>query len=343
MFSVVIPLYNKVHTIVETLHSVLLQDFLDFEVVVVDDGSTDGSLDMVARCFDDPRVRIIHQENLGEGGARNSGIAAARYDLIALLDADDLWLPGYLSEMNDAVREFPDAGMFCCGGVSRYPDGSGYIRQSDKYGDSRQKVDYFEAPFFFGNASSIVFSKKKLALTGGFPVAMAHHADIVFFFKLALKTEVVFCPSLLTVYNLGIPGQAVGDRRANTRAIVDSSNQIYGFWDSLESEEKNPSCLSAIMQNLRDGIRYSFSNSDYELLDYFLQNTNSSLLDRLTNIEKFIYKRPRLRSAALARIWAATLADATGRPPERPGWRSSSSTRSAPLNSAAQQSSRSSE
>jgi hypothetical protein len=55
------------------------------------------------------------------------------------------------------------------------------------------------------------------------------------------------------------------------------------------------------MQNLRDGIRYSFSQSDYELLNYFLQNTSSSLLDKLTNIEKFIYKRPRLRSAALAR------------------------------------------
>ena len=277
VFSVVIPLYNRGHTIVDTLHSVLSQGFRDFEVVIVNDGSTDDGAEKVEDALSDPRVRLIHQEHAGEGAARNAGVKAARFDLIAPLDADDLWLPGYLSEMKAATEEFPDAGMYCCGGVSRNTDGSGYVRQSPSY-RRRRKVNYFKGPFFFGNASSTAFRRHYFFEVGGFPVGMAHYADAVFFFKLALKTEVVFSPALLSIYNLGVLGQATADRRANIAGIIESSNQIYEFWDSLHPDEKDPMCVAAIVETVRHGLQYSLANSDYSLVDSFLENIDPLLV-----------------------------------------------------------------
>jgi glycosyltransferase involved in cell wall biosynthesis len=95
--SVVVPLYNKARYVQRTLDSIARQTFSDFEVIVVDDGSTDNGCDLVAS-FTDRRMRLVTQENLGPGAARNRGLEEARGDLIAFLDADDEWLPEYLAE-----------------------------------------------------------------------------------------------------------------------------------------------------------------------------------------------------------------------------------------------------
>lgn len=291
LFSVVIPLFNKAHTIVDTLDSVLSQKFQGFEVVVVDDGSTDGGPAKVERRFRDHRIRLIRQEHQGDGGARNRGVAAAGGELIAILDADDLWLPGYLTEICEAAREFPGAGMFCCGGVTLYRDGSGYIRQSRSY-QRTQTVEFFVDPYFFGNASSTVFRRDLFAMAGGFPVGMQHYGEAVFFFKLALNTTVVFCPELLTVYNRDIEGQVTADARANVAGIVDSVNQIYWYWNSLGVHQRNPKCLSAILRSVREGLRYSMVRNDHSLLRYFLDNVDPGILSRIHPVERLCYRRP---------------------------------------------------
>ena len=100
------PLYNKAPYVARALASVVAQTFPDFEVIVVDDGSTDRSAEIVGE-FPNPRVHLIRQRNLGPGAARNRGIQEAHGDLVAFLDADDEWLPGYLSE---SVRLLDEAG-----------------------------------------------------------------------------------------------------------------------------------------------------------------------------------------------------------------------------------------
>jgi hypothetical protein len=117
--SIVIPLYNKAPYVRRALASILTQTWQDFEVIVVDDGSTDGGADIVARCAD-RRVRLICQPNAGPGAARNRGLREARYELVAFLDADDEWLPeylarsvGFLSSHSDVVSismAYSDAG-----------------------------------------------------------------------------------------------------------------------------------------------------------------------------------------------------------------------------------------
>ena len=110
--SVVVPVYNKERYLRRVVDSVLAQTFTDFELVVVDDGSTDGSLE-VARSYADPRVRVVAQANGGEGAARNRGIAESRAPLLALIDGDDEWHPSFLERMSALARDVPDAGLYC--------------------------------------------------------------------------------------------------------------------------------------------------------------------------------------------------------------------------------------
>jgi len=109
--SVVIPLYNKDPYIARALNSVLAQTFQDFEVIVVDDGSTDDGA-AVVRGFADPRIRLIQQENQGVSAARNRGIAAAQAELVAFLDADDEWLAGFLETIAKLRQKYPRSGAY---------------------------------------------------------------------------------------------------------------------------------------------------------------------------------------------------------------------------------------
>jgi len=110
--SVVIPLYNQAQYFTEAVESALGQTYRDFEIIVVDDGSTDDSA-VVAQQYSDS-VRYIRQANQGLAGARNTGIRAARADLVALLDSDDVWLPTYLERIMGLVAQYRQAVVYYC-------------------------------------------------------------------------------------------------------------------------------------------------------------------------------------------------------------------------------------
>lgn len=112
--SVIVPLYNKAGYILRTLESIAAQNMGDFEVIVVDDGSTDGSADVV-RSFADPRFRLIAQANAGPGAARNRGLLQARAPYVAFLDADDRWLPDFLQVNVALLERYPEAAAVSCG------------------------------------------------------------------------------------------------------------------------------------------------------------------------------------------------------------------------------------
>lgn len=107
MISVIIPLYNKERFILEALYSVLNQSYADFEVVIVDDGSTDGSVEIV-QGVSDSRIRLVSQQNAGPSAARNRGVREAYYDWIVFLDADDMMLPDSLATFASVIASHSD-------------------------------------------------------------------------------------------------------------------------------------------------------------------------------------------------------------------------------------------
>ncbi len=120
--SIIVPAYNAADTIGGTLESLLAQSFTDFEIVVVDDGTPDDTLAVVAR-YDDPRIRVVRQTNRGLAGARNGGLAVARGAYIGFCDADDLWEPQKLAAHVRHLDESPDVGISFAG--SRLIDADG--------------------------------------------------------------------------------------------------------------------------------------------------------------------------------------------------------------------------
>jgi len=128
--SVIVPTFNRRDLIPRALASVLDQSFRDLEVLVVDDGSTDGTMDILAT-LDDPRIRVLRREcNQGQSAARNVGISQACGELIAFQDSDDEWLPGKLARQVEILRQHPEVEMVY-GDLQRLPrDGEPFVIQA---------------------------------------------------------------------------------------------------------------------------------------------------------------------------------------------------------------------
>ena len=162
MISVVIPLYNKAHTIVNTLTTVMNQTYRNFEVIIVNDGSTDNGVDVIKSNFNDPRIRIINQENAGVSAARNRGVKEAKGDWIAFLDGDDEWMPQYLETMTNALNQHPQANLIGC--ASYYKDfKTGKVSANaliDKYFNKAVRINYFINPDKMTHIGATIISKK---------------------------------------------------------------------------------------------------------------------------------------------------------------------------------------
>lgn len=145
MFSVIVPLYNKEFSIKNTIQSVLNQTCGDFEIIIVNDGSTDGSLQVV-KSIDDARVRIIDKPNGGVSSARNRGVEEAKYEWIAFLDGDDIWKENHLEVLRQLINSYPKDKVFC----------TSYIR-SDQMIPTKQSNDILVIEDYFLEAHTYFF------------------------------------------------------------------------------------------------------------------------------------------------------------------------------------------
>jgi glycosyltransferase involved in cell wall biosynthesis len=204
--SVIIPLFNKGPYIARALNSVLNQTYQDFEVIVVDDGSTDNGAEIV-RGFDDPRIRLIRQENRGVSATRNQGFDKAISDFIAFLDADDEWMPKHLETILRLIENFPLAGMYTTAYKRRTPSGKTrwdcykFIPHPPWEG---LLPDYFKSAALGESpvCSSVVVIPRKIFIeTGGFPEGYWYGEDSDLFGKIALKYPVAFSWEFGAIYH----------------------------------------------------------------------------------------------------------------------------------------------
>ncbi len=213
-FSVVIPLYNKATHIRRALDSVLAQRCTDFEILVVNDGSTDGGERQV-EALDDPRIRLINQPNQGVSAARNNGVALANGPYVAFLDADDAWLPHFLDEINRLIDASPDSAMFATA-YQTVENGRINPRSSASRISRRQTqgvfLDYLDClanDIFPFCASCICVNKRIFRQTTGFDRSLQIGDDIEMWVRLSLISTTCFSPVVSALYHRDAENRAM--------------------------------------------------------------------------------------------------------------------------------------
>lgn len=301
MFSIVIPLYNKAHTIERTLSTVLNQSFGEFEVVIVNDGSTDNSEEVIRNFTSDSRIKIINQENQGVSAARNKGVSLSSFEYVAFLDGDDEWLPDYLFKMKEAIILFPNAGMYCCAGIIRNADGTEFFRLAKQFQNKILEIDFFENPHVFLHTSATVVAKKEFFKTKGFPVGMKRNQDFALFFSLALLTPVVYCGEPLSIYVGGVAGQATSVHHTTVLShSVDRFNHVFGKW--LKTESKNKLFIVFTKYELRHLFITNLRDKDYLSIQYFIDKLDYGVVSLFSPIEISLIRNKFLRKVAIVYI-----------------------------------------
>jgi len=194
MISIVIPLYNKAQSITSTIRCIQAQTYQDFEVVVVEGWSSDGSLEIIrALASEDSRIRVLMQQNRhGVTPARNEGVLAAESDCIAFIDGDDRWEPEYLENIVQLMDDFPEAGIY---GMSYGVDVSGKTERIEKPAIDGYRGILPKAwravgcPFWTG---ATAIRKSAFEKVGGFDNGIIYGEDIDLWYRLMLETPAAF-------------------------------------------------------------------------------------------------------------------------------------------------------
>lgn len=206
-FSVIIPLYNKEPYVKKALETVCAQTYRDYEIIVINDGSSDNSA-IIAEDYlasiDGINYRIIDQPNSGVSAARNNGVAQASGDYIAFLDADDWWEPIYLERMAQLIENYPEAGLYTCNYVY-YKPGKTHVALNIPTGYINYPKAYYEGgamPVWTGAA---IMLRALFDEMGGFPVGIKLGEDFLLWAKTALHYPVAFLNESLAYYNNDVP------------------------------------------------------------------------------------------------------------------------------------------
>lgn len=314
MFSVVIPLYNKAHTITRTLSSVLAQSLTDFEVIIVNDGSTDNGTEIIRDFTNDSRIRIIDQKNQGVSAARNRGVYEAKYKYIAFLDGDDEWMPNFLEKIKEAILKFPEAGMYGSSSLHHnFVTGEDHDSTLLRYKGKTQLVDFFENPGTMPHTSAMVVSKEvfnEIDENGeGFPVGMRCCEDWSCFYRIAFQKPLVTIGIPLGVRNNNVPGQITAasneERYMLLKHVVDFYNITYNSWAKSKAKSKN--YLIYLKYDLRCRIISALKGKDYRTIQYMISNLDNQVLDIFLKVELNIYLTQSLNKIAILYIYFTKL------------------------------------
>jgi len=270
MFSVIIPLYNKAAYIERAIQSVLSQTYQEFELIVVDDGSTDDSF--VQLSVNNPeafrKLKIIEQSNQGVSVARNNGVKVAKYDYIAFLDADDSWESTYLENMKQLIDNYPQAGIY---GSSYFivKNGKKRIAPIGVEEDSdRGLIDYCQVysktlcmPLWTG---ATIIRKSIFDVENGFNPHLKLGEDFDLWIRVAIKHPVAFLNKPLANYNqdVDLANRAIGEKLYEAR-----EHMLFSDYGNLKTNQN---------------FLYLYERlALYGLMPYYLKGKNKAEVDAI--------------------------------------------------------------
>ena len=230
MYSIIIPLFNKEKSISNTVNSVLRQTYTDFELLIINDGSTDKSLEIINK-ITDHRIRIINQLNAGESSARNTGIKIAKNEYIALLDADDYWDDKYLEIMKKLVNDFPEASIYGC---QLYCVNKNNREIINKLHSKRGIVEnYFKdqitAPLV--TSSSVIVKKECFDGIGYFNTKLKRGGDLEMWVRLAKNFKIAFEPTPISYYVLDAENRACHNSPPLENFYLEDNFELKPYWE----------------------------------------------------------------------------------------------------------------
>ena len=257
-FSVVIPLFNKAPYVRKALESVCGQTYRDFELIVVNDGSTDDSFNVAKEVLDASGLdyQLIHQANAGVSTARNNGVAASHGDFICFLDADDWWEPTFLERMDWLIKEYPDAGIY---GVNYYIinrgkqrvalhiPSTGYINYCDCYRKLQMPL----------TSISVAIPQDVFRSMGGFRPHLKLGEDFDLWIRIALTKKVAYLDEPLAYYF-----QDSNPVWRGTGHLTAPEAHMLWNLDYLESEEQTNPDYKRLIDELRTRGLLSYYLSD---------------------------------------------------------------------------------
>lgn len=293
MISIVIPLYNKADYIEKCIGSVLSQTYLNFELIVINDGSTDGSLFKLEQ-FTDNRLRIFSQPNAGVSQARNYGVALAVYDYVSFLDADDWWAPDFLYELIQLISSCTEAILW---GSNYYYVKKGVHRIEHKGLAADFLSGYIDFVSVYGstfcsliNCSYVVVLKSAFLQANGFRPPLKFGEDFDLWIRLAQLGKVAYINKPLAYSNqdVDLANRAIGGFKqysptehfifnlAYLKPIEQASNELKRLLDGLRVRSLLPYLLSGAYS---DDVQDILQEVDFsQQLGYFKWVYHSPLL-----------------------------------------------------------------
>lgn len=263
-FSVIMPLYNKVAYVEKAILSVLEQTYPHYELIVVNDGSKDNSAIIAEELLKDiPNARLINQENAGVAVARNNGVAQAKEDYVCFLDADDWWDVSFLQEMQQFIKDYPEAGIW---GTNYW-----YVKKGKTHIAVPCETGYINYPKLYAETSvmpltsiSVCIKKDIFNELGGFPKGIKLGEDFLLWTKIALHHKAAFLNKAVAYYNNDIPASL----RATRNLHAPEFNMLFKmqYLESVVENEKTALEDKADWKQLLDKLRVN------GLLEYWMSD-----------------------------------------------------------------------
>ncbi len=292
-FSIVIPLYNKDKSIANTIKSVLVQTFTAFEIIIINDGSTDAGLE-VAKNIIDNRITLITTKNQGVSAARNLGIENSTGEVIAFLDADDYWYPNHLEQIFQLFKSFPNCGLYATNYEIFY-NSKKIVTNSfiDIPNEPWQGIvtDFFKSSLVSRIALTSALAIKKTVLmdSNKFDTDINFGEDLELWIRISSRLKVAFCNSISVRYFIDAPNR-LSDSKIQNRKFA-KLNQF------LNEESNNPSMKCFLdLYRAEFAIKFKLANDipTFQFYKNQIDLNNLSLKTRLilnlpTPILKVLY------------------------------------------------------